>query len=67
MVEVKITIELTGNIPLKYLDQMGKITQYVKEEVNRVFGGDEVLGEIFGDDPDVYAFFLTDVKVEGRT
>lgn len=65
MVGVKVNIELTGNLPKKYLSRLREVSDWIKDDACKTFGEYEIWGEFFGDDPEVYTFFLTGVKVEG--
>jgi len=62
--EVKATIELRGELPKKYMNRLKKVSKRIKDDASEMFGEYEIWGEFFGDDPEVYALFLTDVKVE---
>lgn len=62
--EIKIVINMVGSLPEKYLKYRKRIEQRIEDDVEEILGEYEIWGEFFGNDENVYAFFLEDVQVK---
>ena len=65
MKRLNIQINLSGELPEEYITTkwLDKIKQRILDDAKETFGEYEIWGEYFGNDDEIYAFFLRDVNI----
>ena len=64
MPDTKIIITLEGDLPNKYKKRKKEIIEKIKFDAEGLFNEYEIWGEFFGDNENLYTFYLTDVCIE---